>query len=144
MKKISIFFILFIHAFGSYSQVISEKILKEKNYQEVKLFDAENGFSLIEKFAMYPNGKDGINQHIAKYLKYPQKAQKEKIEGVVLIQYTIDTDGSIVNIKVIKSVNPILDKEAVSVLKKMERWEPAYQGGKAVKSTYTQLFNFKL
>lgn len=144
MKKIFVFSILFIHAFWGYSQVIPEKRLKEKNYQEVKLFDAENGFSLIEKFAMYPDGKEGLNQHIVNNLNYPKKAQDEKIEGVVVVQYTVDIDGSITDIKVIQSVDDLLDKEAIRVIKKMEKWEPAYQRGKPVKSIYTQLFHFKL
>lgn len=144
MKKIFVFSILFIHVFWGYTQVLPEKILMKKNYLEVKLFDAENGFSLIEKFAMYPDGIEGIIQHIVNTLKYPRKAQEEKIEGEVIVQYTVDIDGSITNIKVTQSVHDLLDNEAIRVIKQMEKWEPAYQRGKPVKSLYTQLFRFKL
>ncbi|KAF0128631.1 MAG: outer membrane transport energization protein TonB [Bacteroidetes bacterium] len=144
MKKIFVFSILFIHVFWGYAQVLPEKILMKKNYLEVKLFDAENGFSLIEKFAMYPDGKEGIIQHIVNTLKYPRKAQEKKIEGEVIVQYTVDIDGSITNVKVTQSVHDLLDNEAIRVIKQMEKWEPAYQRGKPVKSLYTQLFRFKL
>jgi len=144
MKKLTILFILVLHFLHAFAQDIPEKELKAKNYQEVELFDVDNGFSLVEKFAMYPNGVEGISQHIAENLKYPEKAKSENIEGEVIIQYTVDTCGSVINIQVVQSVNPILDIEAIKVIQKMEKWKPAYQNGKPIMSTYKQSFNFVL
>lgn len=144
MKKLLILLLIFSKPLTIFSQVVPEKIKKENNYQEVKLFDKGKGFCLIEKFAMYPNGLDGINQHLIKTIKYPKKARKKKIEGVVIVQYTVNINGTISDIKIIKSVYSLLDKEAIRVIKLMELWEPAYQRGKPVKTTYNQSFDFKL
>lgn len=128
----------------SEAQVISDSIKKAKNYQEVGR-DVDNlGFSLIDSYPMYPNGQEGINQFINDNIRYPEKSKRKIIEGEVIIQFTIDVDGFISRIEVIKSINKELNSEAIRVLKFMERWEPAYQRGKPVKFTFTQSIVFKL
>ena len=111
---------------------------------EVKPETAMSGFNLISQYPMYPNGIDGVNELLRKNIKYPSKAKRKKIEGEVIIQYSIDVDGSITDIKVIKSVHKTLDNEVIRVLKLMDLWEPAYQRGKPVIYTLTQSFTFKL
>ena len=127
-----------------YGQVVSEEQKALKNYMEVKPETAMSGFNLISQYPMYPNGIDGVNELLRKNIKYPSKAKRKKIEGEVIIQYSIDVDGSITDIKVIKSVHKTLDNEVIRVLKLMDLWEPAYQRGKPVIYTLTQSFTFKL
>lgn len=143
-KHLTISILLFALFLNANSQVLSKKLLEERNYQEVKLFEQANGFTLITQFAMYPDGMDGVSQFIADNLVYPKKAQKKEIEGIVIIQYTVNVDGKVIDVKVIKGVHNLLDNEAIRVIKEMEIWEPAYQRGKPVKSTYKQVFNFNL
>jgi|APCry4251928276_1046603.scaffolds.fasta_scaffold127636_2 periplasmic protein TonB len=126
------------------AQVIPDSIKTIKNYQEVKPSEPDLGFSLIDSYPMYPYGREGIKQLIIDNIHYPAKAKKKRIEGEVIIQFTIGIDGFISSIEVIKSVNKELDIEAIRVLMLMERWEPAYQRGSPVKYTLTQSIMFKL
>ena len=93
---------------------------------------------------MYPNGEIGINEHIRKELIYPKEALADSIQGRVVVKYVVQTDGSVDEIEVLKSVNPFLDAEAKRVIRTMEKWKPAIQRGKPVKSAYQQVFKFKL
>lgn len=70
--------------------------------------------------------------------------QGTEIQGKVLVKFTVKSDGSISNIRVTKSVDPYLDKEAVRVVKSMPRWIPGTQDGKPVNVEYTLPITFKL
>lgn len=146
MKNLKLFFLQtsLLISLNSFSQVIQDSVKVKKHYKEVSFLCKNSGFSLIDSYPMYPNGVDGINQLIINNIRYPEKAKDRKIEGEVIIEFTVNEFGYIANIKVIKSVNKLLDKESIRVLKLMERWEPAYQNGKPIKFTLTQSFVFKI
>lgn len=116
----------------------------DKNYEEVVAVKNQGGFSLVESWAKYPNGEKGITELIINNLKYPEKAVKKKIEGIVTIKYVVQVDGTVGEIEVTKSVHPLLDNEAIRVIRLMEKWEPSIQRGKAVKTAYNQDFKFEL
>ena len=98
----------------------------------------------MKRWAMYPEGKQGINNLISNNLVYPKKAIKKKIEGLVTVKYIVQIDGTITDIEVIRKIHPLLDNEAVRIIKLMDKWIPAIQRGKPVKTAYNQEFNFKL
>ena len=83
---------------------------------------------------------DYLNQNV----KYPEDAEKQKIEGRVLAIFVVETDGSISNVEVVKPVFPSLDAEAVRVLAAMPKWTPGKQSGKLVRVKYTVPINFQL
>lgn len=85
-----------------------------------------------------------IGTILSKNLKYPTVCKEQKIQGKVLVKFTVKSDGSISNIRVTKSVDPYLDKEAVRVVKSMPRWIPGTQDGKPVNVEYTLPITFKL
>ena len=114
------------------------------NYQEVNPNPNAGGFSMVDQWPMYPNGQAGINEHIKSNLRYPDIARTKGIEGKVLIEYVIQTDGSVGEVKIIESVHPLLDEEAVRVIKLMTDWKPGVQRGKPIKTAYLQAFNFEL
>lgn len=134
-KLISIFFLCI--SLGLVGQDKAE-------YKEVKLFEDKGGFSIVDSWAMYPNGKEGIYQHISENLMYPKKAMKNGIEGKVIVSFLVQTDGSVEDVKVIQGVHPLLDKEAVRIIRSMEKWMPAIQRGKKVKLLYKQEVNFSI
>lgn len=70
-------------------------------------------------------------------LVYPKDAKAARIEGKVTLQFTVDTDGSVINVKVLKGVYPSLDAEAARVVRSSPKWTPGKHGGKAVRVTYT-------
>lgn len=83
-------------------------------------------------------------QYLNQNLKYPKEAIDKKIQGKVMVNFEVDKDGVISDIRVIQSVDPILDEEAVRVVKAMGNWNPATLGDKAVRSRYTLPIHFKL
>jgi len=120
--------------------------IEGKNYQVVRggyLPDLPDTIK-PEIFPMYPKGIDGIREDIIKNLKYPKKAIKNKVQGKVILKFAIDTDGTIQNIEVIKSVSKELDAEAKRIIKKLDIWLPGYRKGKPVRVEYRLPVNFKL
>jgi TonB family protein len=98
----------------------------------------EDIFMIVEDMPMF-DGKpvekafrDWVNQHT----NYPAEAQENDISGRVIVEFTIDTDGSLVNAKVMRGVDPLLDAEALRVISSSPRWTPGKQRGKIVKVKY--------
>ena len=92
----------------------------------------------------FPGGFNALVEFISKNLKYPKVCQESKVQGRVLVKFTVKSDGSISNIRVTKPVDIYLDKEAVRVVKSMPRWTPGTQDGKPVNVEYTLPITFKL
>jgi len=98
---------------------------------------------IAEKMPMYPGGKNALIEYLTYNMKYPEVARKQRIEGKVLCEFIVDKDGSITDVKVLRSGgHPSLDQEAVRVIKAMPKWLPGEQGGKKVRVRYTIPLNF--
>jgi protein TonB len=82
--------------------------------------------------------------HISKNFKFPEMARQMGIQGRVFVNFVIEKDGSISNVTVARSVDPLLDDEAVRVVKKLPKFQPAKQRGKSVRMQYTVPINAKL
>lgn len=96
------------------------------------------------KMPVYPTGTDEMMKFIEKSLIYPKDALKNKIEGRVVVQFIVPKDGNIQSIKVVKSLSPSCDKEAVRIVSIMPKWFPGEVDGKVADITYTLpiLFRF--
>lgn len=92
----------------------------------------------------FPGGFNALVGFISKNLKYPKVCQEMKIQGRVVVKFTVKSDGSIDNVRVSKSVDIYLDKEAVRLVKSMPHWTPGTQDGKPVDMGFTLPINFKL
>ena len=125
------------------SKLTPEEI-REKNYQEFILPDGKPFFNFMDKQPMYPGGFEGFYEHLQKNTIYPESAREKNIEGVVLINFCVDIDGTIIEIEVAKSVDPELDAEAIRVLKTMDLWVPGYQMGSPVRAYFSMPFRFIL
>lgn len=79
----------------------------------------------------FPGGKEAIDKFIAKNLKYPEAAKAMGVEGVVTVQFIVKADSTIGNIKIVRMVDPDLEKEAIRLVKKMPAWNPADKDGVA-------------
>ena len=101
-------------------------------------------FSVVENEPEFPGGVEALYKFISKNVVYPKKALKDGIEGKVVVEFVIEANGSVTNVKVFKSVNPDLDKEAVRVVSMMPKWKPGSQGGKNVRSRFRIPINFQL
>ena len=89
-------------------------------------------------------GDAAYKKYLSQSVKYPQEALKKKIQGSVRVGFTVNPDGSIVNAKVERSVNPLLDAEALRVVKSMPKWNPGKLDGQPVPVKMTVPINFRL
>ncbi len=101
-------------------------------------------FQVVETMPGFVGGENALREFLSKNIKYPALAKMNNIQGIVIVQFDVDKDGSIVNISVIRSVSPELDKEAIRVVRMMPKWNPGKQRGKPVKTKFTLPINFRL
>lgn len=83
----------------------------------------------------FPGGKEALDKFISSNLIYPQSSKSMGVEGVVNVQFTVNADGSIGSIKIVRMVDPDLEQEAIRIVKKMPAWIPADKDGVPVEST---------
>lgn len=113
--------------------------VEEEEVEEQEIFE------VVEQMPEFPNGgMAGLMQYLSKNIKYPTIAQENGTQGRVTVQFVVNADGSIVDAKVIRGVDPYLDKEALRVINSMPKWKPGMQRGKAVRVKYTVPVMFRL
>jgi protein TonB len=101
-------------------------------------------FDVVEVMPSFPGGQAALMQWLGKNIKYPVVAEENGVQGRVVVTFVVEKDGSITDVKVVKSVDPSLDKEAARVVKSMPHWIPGKQNGSAVRVKYTVPVTFKL
>lgn len=102
-------------------------------------------FEVVEVMPEFPNGgMPGFMKYLGKNVKYPIEAHANNIEGRVVVHFIVNKDGSISNVGLTRSVDPLLDKEAIRVISSMPKWKPGMQRGKAVRVKYTVPVMFRL
>ena len=105
----------------------------------------ENGvYQVCEVMPEFPGGMQECMKWLGKNIKYPAEAIEKGIQGRVILQMVVEKDGSITNAKVVRSVDPLLDKEALRVINLSPKWNPAKHKGEAVKVRYTLPVMFRL
>ena len=98
----------------------------------------------VDKKAQYPGGAVALQQYLKNNLNYPKEAIALKKHGTVIVKFIVGEDGAISDVTVIRSVDPLLDQEAVRFVKSMGYWVPATVGDRAVRSSVRLPINFKL
>lgn len=106
--------------------------------------DPNQIFTIVEKSAEFPGGPAAMYAFINKTMRYPQVAAENGIKGRVVCDFVVNVDGKIVDAKIVKSIDPLLDKEALRVISQMPAWSPGEQRGKPVRSRFTLPITFKL
>jgi protein TonB len=103
-------------------------------------------FTMVEERPTFMGGEASktFSQWVAKNLQYPEVARENGIQGRVTLQFTVETDGSLKNIKVLRGIDPSLDKEAIRVVSSSPKWSPGRQRDKAVRVTYSFPVYFQL
>ena len=92
----------------------------------------------------YPGGRQAMMSFLSKNTHYPAVCVKDSIQGVVVVQFTVDTTGKVTRAQIVRSVHPELDAEALRVVNSFPAWKPAMQNGKPVASKYTMPVVFRL
>lgn len=106
--------------------------------------DDDRIFEVVEENAMFPGGDAACYEWLSKHIKYPPIAAEQGIQGRVFVQFVVNKDGSIVDVKVLRSPDPSLSREAERVVKEMPKWKPARQGNKPVRSRFNLPVMFRL
>ena len=106
--------------------------------------DREPVFNVVEQMPSFPGGMEALMQYLAKNMRYPVEAQKNKVQGRVVVGFIVSKDGDIKKAHILRGVGPELDAEAIRVIESMPRWMPGMQRGKAVAVSYTLPVMFRL
>ena len=106
----------------------------------------QNGetFTVVEQMPEYPGGMKALMGYLAENIQYPAECQRAGIQGRVIVQFVVKADGSLDNFEIKRSVNPLLDAEALRVIKTTPKWKPGTQHGKPVDVKFTIPVTFSL
>ena len=118
------------------------EVLKAK--EVIASVEEEKVFDVVEQMPEFQGGPQALFTWLSQNVKYPAIAEENGVEGRVIVTFVVERDGSIADVRVVKSVDPSLDKEAVRVVKSMPRWIPGKQKGETVRVKYTTPVTFRL
>lgn len=119
--------------------------LKEAVAQPEPKPEVENKvFDVVEQMPSFPGGPSALMKYLSENVKYPVVAQENGVQGRVVVSFVVEKDGHITDVKVVRSVDPSLDKEAARVVRSMPSWIPGKQNGSAVRVKYNVPVSFKL
>ncbi len=130
-----------INAEMDQNEVMEEYVAPEIEEEDVV---EQEVFTIVEEMPSYPGGEAKMYEYLGKNIKYPQIARESGIQGRVFVNYVVEPDGSVSNVKVLRGIGGGCDEEAMRVVKAMPKWKPGKQRGKAVRVSYTLPVVFKL
>ena len=110
----------------------------------VKRDDGKVIYRVVDVPPSFPGGEAALMQYLMNNIKYPVKAQERNIQGKVIVQFIVDESGKVTEPKVVRGVDPLLDAEALRVVKTMPDWTPGKQKGENVNVFYNVPISFKL
>lgn len=101
-------------------------------------------FIVVEQMPMYPGGDGALMGYLRDNIHYPTVAAENGVQGRVVVGFVVERDGSITDVKILRGVDPSLDREAMRVVKNMPKWTPGKQNGSAVRVKYQVPVSFRL
>lgn len=130
-----------INAEVDQNEVIEEYVAPEVEDEEV---EEQEIFQIVEEMPDFPGGTAKLVEYLQKNIKYPQMARESGIQGRVFVNFVVEPDGHVSNVKIMRSLGGGCDEEAMRVVKAMPKWKPGKQRGKAVRVSYILPVVFKL
>lgn len=106
--------------------------------------DDNHLFQVVECMPEFPGGMKGCMDFIQKEMRYPEEAKNAGIQGRVHLQFIIEKDGTPAQPRIVRSVHPLLDKEALRIIRQMPKWTPGKQDGRPQRVLYTIPIQFRL
>jgi len=110
-------------------------------FEEEEEIVEDEVFTIVEQMPEIPGG---IQKYLGENVKFPNAAKANGISGRVFVNFTIGKDGKVRDVKILRGVHDLLDKEAIRVVKAMPKWKPGKQRGKAVSVSYNLPISFQL
>ena len=127
------------------AQIVKERAQLVKEMEAQTATDNEEKvYNVVKVMPSFPDGQAGLMQWLRNNMNYPTTAAENGIQGRVIVQFVVEKDGSITNVKVAKPVDPSLDMEAVRLVSTMPKWIPGKEDGSPVRVWYTVPVSFKL
>lgn len=124
---------------------MKEEPVKQKPVERpVKKTEPEEVFRSVDQMPQFPGGDAALMKYLSSHIQYPAMAAENNVQGKVILQFVVEKDGSVGEVKVARSVDKDLDKEAVRVVKTLPRFTPGRQNGQVVRVWYTLPVTFKL
>jgi protein TonB len=121
-----------------------DSIAVTENPEPVIPPEKKEPFISVEEMPSFPGGEPALFKYIGENLNYPLDAQINNIQGKVLLKFVVNADGSADRIEILRSVDPLLDNEAMRVIKSLPRFKPGKQGGVAVPVWFVIPVSFRL
>lgn len=118
--------------------------IKEAVAQPEPKPEVEKVFDVVEQMPSFPGGPSALMEWLSNNVKYPVVAQENGVQGRVVVSFVVERDGSITDVKVVRGVDPSLDREASRVVRAMPHWIPGKQNGSAVRVKYNVPVAFRL
>ena len=125
------------------TRTLKEEVVVEKKVEAPKEVK-EEVFRSVEQMPQFPGGEAALMKYLQSHINYPPMAAENNIQGRVVVQFVVDKTGKVGEVKVVRSVDKDLDKEAVRVCKSLPKFTPGRQNGQAVAVWYTLPITFKL
>ncbi len=132
-----------INAEVSQEEVIEEYVYEAPEIEEEEIVEAEI-FTVVEQMPSYPGGPAEMTKFIQQNIKYPMMARESDIQGRVFINFVVEPDGSVTNVKVMRGIGGGCDEEAIRIVNMMPKWSPGKQRCTAVRCSYTVPIVFRL
>ena len=110
----------------------------------MKVKQGERPYDVVEQMPQFPGGPAALMEFLSKNIRYPKEADKNNIQGRVIVTFTVEKDGSVSEAHTVKSVDPLLDAEAIRVINAMPNWIPGRHNGDPVRVKYTVPITFRL
>ena len=125
------------------TRTLKEEVVVEKKVEAPKEVKEEI-FRSVEQMPQFPGGEAALMKYLQSHINYPPMAAENNVQGRVVVQFVVDKSGKVGEVKVVRSVDKDLDKEAVRVCKSLPKFTPGRQNGQAVSVWYTLPVTFKL
>jgi protein TonB len=125
-------------------KIPKQEIKEASPTQNSKISKSDKVYDVVEQMPSFPGGNGALLEYLATHVKYPVVAQKNGVQGRVIVSFIVECDGSITDVRVERSVDPSLDREAIRVVSSMPRWSPGKLNGYIVRVKYSVPVAFKL
>jgi periplasmic protein TonB len=117
---------------------------QQEKTQVVEQVEKPTPFTVVEEMPAFPGGEADLYKFISSSIKYPEEAKELGIQGRVFVNFVVETDGSITDVKLIRGIGGGCDEEAIRVVRAMPKWVPGKQRGVPVRVYFNLPIKFTL
>ena len=125
-------------------EVTEEEVVEDFVFEEAPEEEVDEIFTIVEDQPAFPGGNAAFYKFVASNMTYPAQARRMGIEGRVFVQFVVDKDGAVTEVKAVKGIGAGCDREAERVLNSSPKWTPGKQRGRSVKVRMVLPIIFKL